>query len=1150
MAIKRVISFVKEWDPKLHPRGYGGMFVQALNQNKKKLTKVKPGGVVVDEEGTVSHITHKGPDGIIYGHFVDSDTGNVQPETIPLLDPENGGWDPNKYWQDPEVAILTNVPPGAKKDDLIDDVDQKPTPAVRLLAEAIQNKTGKREFDPKVAYNPAMGVTPQRSVESLEEGLRSEGVTDMTAGSAEELNRGVITSLLEDKEKADLVEQLKEENWHWFQKLKESWKQATDPIDPGTAKAIRALEKMDEYGNVNWNGAYQFLNHVENIDTASPTEWAYSRGLIDDATREHLDDIDSAAQLAAEEQELNRDGIYIRDTEIRAAAEQAVNVFVNKHSDSDETVELGEWEYEEAIDSAVDGKVDPGTTKEWLEGQGIPEQYLDELRSTIQEYEELAKQQWADRHLRAAEYDPAAPHTVEVTSAAELYDAIQAEIGKEEPDFQRFNPELDEQVRGRQAIVRQMVYDTAVAKWRLMDYSHPEGVYHIPRWDNLDFEPQDLDHVVGQLEGTRQEAYDVPIFYNSGVLKDGVIQVGIDKDSGQYYEHAKVMPQFDRDVTAKLKKAGAKQEPNGVDMSTYFPYEGSGDLYRGDMWELVDGEDKVLQPGERRQEIMDRFRAEIDRRMPDGEPGREETLKALRDADDEWKWSEEEHFQEAKVEALGGERNLEEFLGSRARDVATTAFQYLPGEPRFEEEWVALARTGRTKRKLIEYVPHKQMGDLKPDGQGLTTGAPTSQRGQLRLIGYTPEEADQRLRELELVGDLEPEIPYDAIMRGDRRHGQVMPLHSRYIRGEVDLPQPKERISHGVTGGVADMVRVLDSGGLLPISERIRQGVKVSSATSQKGDVRSGIDEGIFMRVGYSSWGSIVIAAKDDVLLRRDVILAPVDYGGGPSRYNSYLDWKRQMREKAGLDAPTLWTQPWEPEARDAHLKSISTQSSNEWNPVGGLPIEDWGMIYTGSKEQATEIRNKLRLLHKRGMIAEVPEVTTDKYRFQSHIKFESIGQPVEDSPSGSPPAINPALQSKDSPQVKFMKDVEDMATAKPLTVDDLVEAMENELAKTGAKPSGPPPVVNPAANPAMATLPVEAILVADEVADYLGDKAEALSTGKHGVAFVYGGHPMTITYTHNGVWKVTDEQTGIFQENAELGKLLNHAFIPAISQT
>lgn len=1024
--ITRVVRFIKDWNPADHPRGYRGMFIDVPDDRKMDIGKIKPGGVFIFRPGDAYHLKYRKPDGTPVVHRIDLDSGQIESAGEPFaIDvPENLR----------EVALVDTAPTGLDLEDL---VPETPETLEERIAKLVARKNPKA-INPKLA-----GAETDRWEEVKGELPRFNNSWDNVKILRAIAGAGYVEPSRE--EIVDMRVELVDDYTEWFDRLRKARDQVKEPIRPKTAAGLQAAFDLDYEGTpvaqaadvlfkVKYSGASPdealpvYLKDVEPLPGAK---------LASDIKFEVIKN----AQLQHDLNWLTQQGKPVPDIELEEAREAAAR-------------ELFELAYGSLgiKDGPMPGPGDMGhllsddefVVGGWLENYEIPSSWASRLGGLVHKHEKVVQESWADRWLRAANYDAGAEHTVDVVAAKDLYDSLAAELTKDpdQRDLERFNPAADEQLTGREAAVRQVIYDMAVAKDRNVEYVHEKGQYLLPRWDNIDFQPQRFEDVEKLLADTRHEAYDVPMFYESGMVKDGVVQAGIDKHYDLPYAHTFVPHAFDREVIRKMRMAGAEPAPNGTDLTKAFPYGGSGAIYQGDMLlirestgaggfrrlkSLDDVESAINEEFERSygpitegplQHALVGAKAAYLKRKADVNTLRDVRDNKDNDLNDEQRKELDDRISEMEQEAVTfWAGKLEEQWKWAELNEPDAEFKY-PFEEGILKDIVTTRKVKlRTKRKEIEYVQHDQPGDRNPDGDGLTRGAATSQRGQLRMMGYSPQEATEKLQELGIVGNLESEVPFTSIMRGERRHGRVLPILSEYIRGDEPLPKRlRARVTHGITGGSADMNRIIDTGGVMPISERVRLKLRTKSWTSQKGDARSGIDDGVFSKLGVSNWGDgVKIVYKDDAYLRRDIHVAPQDFGGGPSRYSSYLDYKRKMREKAGLEDGTLWLKPWEPAARQAHIDNEQIYSwTNEWNLIGGVPVEDWRAIFIMNKAEADEVRAKLKAMEKRGLIAEAPEVVTNPARFRALVGFEDDTVAAEEPTLPTPPpAVNPKLVKK-----------------------------------------------------------------------------------------------------------------------------------------
>ena len=449
-------------------------------------------------------------------------------------------------------------------------------------------------------------------------------------------------------------------------------------------------------------------------------------------------------------------------------------------------------------------------------------------------------------------------------------------------------------------------------------------------------------------------------------------------DAASQYQFGRVPPEMDAEARRRLIAEGAQSVENSQDLQALYEYNPSYPVHPGDMLLIKESIPDERGKGEAlKSEVYSRLaRNQWERKH---HPELFEALDAL-----PWDLKNQvEGFDDHTFEDLASwvqaELTKDRGVGNTPKRIAEAIFD--PIMPAGESP-IERIRAGENFGRRIEYVPHAQQGDLEVDNEGLTRGAPTSQRGQLRLYGYTPEEAIDKLEELGIVHELEPEVPFRAIMGSDRRHGIVLPILPEYLRGEAPLPNIRYSVGSGITS-TSSFPMVLKSGGLLPISERIRLGLVSGSGehtTSPLGDIRSGIDGGVFSVPGRSKWGNdIKIIYKDNVFLRRDVILSTQDYGGQATRYGSYARHHNELRSRAGHSPASLFS-PLGAKERQIQIDTYHIENvmgGAEWNPVGGVPIEDWKVIEVSDDVKKRRLEEQLDQMEAEGLITERPRVVT-----------------------------------------------------------------------------------------------------------------------------------------------------------------------------
>lgn len=300
---------------------------------------------------------------------------------------------------------------------------------------------------------------------------------------------------------------------------------------------------------------------------------------------------------------------------------------------------------------------------------------------------------------------------------------------------------------------------------------------------------------------------------------------------------------------------------------------------------------------------------------------------------------------------------------------------------------------GESASKRIEYVPWKQGGKDSPNGP-----AYRSVRGTLRMHGYTPEEATAKLKELGIVGDLETHVPGQAIFRSSRRAGDVVPLHSAYVRGEAPPPDMPFLITHGstdssVSNAVQAFKNIANSGGLMSIADRFKRNISTATS-SQAGDIGSGIDHVVFCRMdsggGCGSGSPLRFAMRPDAAMRRDVLISPLDFGSGP-RYDKYKKFRDSMEAETGKEVgSTSLYRPLDPAARQLELDKFNaykTQGSGaindshswngdaEFNLAHQVRLEDMAFVAVKDQPTADKLQKHLDTLIKAGYVSRVPQV-------------------------------------------------------------------------------------------------------------------------------------------------------------------------------
>lgn len=211
--------------------------------------------------------------------------------------------------------------------------------------------------------------------------------------------------------------------------------------------------------------------------------------------------------------------------------------------------------------------------------------------------------------------------------------------------------------------------------------------------------------------------------------------------------------------------------------------------------------------------------------------------------------------------------------------------------------------------------------------------APRSERGVLRMEGFTPKEAVKTLKKLGVITGATKSVPYNLIYRGEHRQGRVLPHLHEYATGEASIAPPTGMVVvHGMTGvdsnrgrALERLQNIIDDGGLKSIVERRRTGRNVYSM-SPKGDIASGIDTGVPTKIGSTpGYGDMIFfVLKPEVLQRRDVFFADRDFGSSDHRYDDYTAYARSIGQDKIFEPPS-------DAARQEHLRSgVRGNNNNE----------------------------------------------------------------------------------------------------------------------------------------------------------------------------------------------------------------------------
>ena len=216
-----------------------------------------------------------------------------------------------------------------------------------------------------------------------------------------------------------------------------------------------------------------------------------------------------------------------------------------------------------------------------------------------------------------------------------------------------------------------------------------------------------------------------------------------------------------------------------------------------------------------------------------------------------------------------------------------------------------------------------------------------SQRRRLKFFNMTPKEISDWVTS-NLDGRLETKVPYTHIYGGDRRQGRPIILQDAYADGTVK-PQFGDRgIVHVARGGADLLETIIDSGGIVSISEkieRIRYGrTNMKTGTSPQGDIGSGLDDFAFGNFGHGidyMGGDIRLVYKSELAMRNDTLLTPTDFGGGSDRYGRYSTYMKRWGGKFGRSIPVE-------NIAGARIQDSSFRpGSNELNFRYEMPIED-----------------------------------------------------------------------------------------------------------------------------------------------------------------------------------------------------------------
>lgn len=450
--------------------------------------------------------------------------------------------------------------------------------------------------------------------------------------------------------------------------------------------------------------------------------------------------------------------------------------------------------------------------------------------------------------------------------------------------------------------------------------------------------------------------HDVPAFYSGGYVKDGVLMHSHLRTTG------KVELEHDQRVMDLLLAQGAVEEENRDPINP--GYNGTAKVHDGRQLTLTELDPTQVATREQIEDALLDTVAEL----PSGAIGTMDLVV--------------QHGRAANAASLDDYGRAyaawltEGAAGDDWKDQLTDHEFFSPTQAQVLEIFsIAEQRLNqKAGQRRIEYVMHDQ-------ASWNAGGAPTSQRGVLRLVGFTPEGAAQRLRDLGVLGDLEPEVPFKAILRSSRRYGPPAPLHPDYVTGRAELPATKARITHGITSdtSVDSLLAILNSGGLMAIAERHRVGIlSKSKGVSISGDIRSGIDHGVFCTLdgggACGSGSSVKFIMKPHAYLRRDICLAPYDYGGCETRYPQYRSYLNGLQSAVGEPKTNLYA-PASPAVRQKHIDDIAVGSGSEYNIGPQIPIEDMEAIQVPDQAAADQVNELLDGMLTNGQITERPVV-------------------------------------------------------------------------------------------------------------------------------------------------------------------------------
>lgn len=253
--------------------------------------------------------------------------------------------------------------------------------------------------------------------------------------------------------------------------------------------------------------------------------------------------------------------------------------------------------------------------------------------------------------------------------------------------------------------------------------------------------------------------------------------------------------------------------------------------------------------------------------------------------------------------------------------------------------------------------------------------APASERGVLKLRGYSPQEAIDKLKGFGAITGVCEQVPYQTAYRSHRRRGRVLPLHADYATATDEktkrLPIPNNQmIIHGMTGiaGASEAVKRLDtivqSGGLASLAERRRMGLSFATVDPHQ-DTASRLDLGVPACITNAPWAgaSVYFGLRPETLKRRDVWFSnqcPV--GTGEMQRQQYKAYAEQIGQKSPHTPPSH-------QSRMTHLQG-GLQTYNEVYLKHEVPMEEIDTIFVENGMYSKVVR-AMKKWKKQGFITE-----------------------------------------------------------------------------------------------------------------------------------------------------------------------------------